>query len=231
MRAVILAGGRGTRLAPLTTVFPKPLVPIGDETILEIVIRQLRRHGIDDLVLSVGHLGSLIMAYFGNGERHKVRIEYAIEELPLGTAGPLATIDGLTSSFVVMNGDVLSDVNFTDMYDYHRRSGAAVTVGICPRSMTVEFGVIESTPSGELSQYIEKPRYDYFVSMGIYIMEPVVLDFLSRGTSVGLPDLVTQLVAGGKKVMCYEHRGYWLDIGRKDDYERALREWPHIAGT
>jgi len=228
MRAVILAGGRGTRLRPYTTVFPKPLMPIGDMPILEIVIRQLRRAGITDIVMAVGHLAELLEAYFGDGSRLDVRIVYSREETPLGTAGPLALIPGLNETFLVMNGDVLTTIDYIALIAAHRRSGALSTIATHRRDVKIDLGVIETEASGRLTDYIEKPTYHYRVSMGIYVFEPAVLDYIPPGQRFDFPELILRLLRASQTVQSYPFDGYWLDIGRPDDYEQAIDEFERL---
>lgn len=227
--AVILAGGRGTRLAPYTTILPKPLMPIGEKPILEIVIRQLHRHGFNDITLAVGYMAELLMAYFGDGTRFGVRLRYSREEQPLGTAGPLGLIDDLTDQFLVMNGDVLTLVNYRRMVEAHIASGAIGTVATYPRQVKIDFGVIEHDEAFRLTEYIEKPTLDYRVSMGIYIFNRRVMNFITPGARLDLPDLVKHLRASGETVNCFSYDGYWLDIGRPDDYQRAIDEFDRHA--
>jgi NDP-sugar pyrophosphorylase family protein len=231
MKAVVLAGGKGTRLVPYTASFPKPLMPLGDVPILEVVIRQLSHFGIVDLTLAVGHLAELLMAYFGNGSKYGVNIVYSKEDQPLGTAGPLGLIAGLDrETFLVMNGDVLTDIDYRHLVDHHRKRGAAVTVAIHRRDVKVDLGVIEINERMELTGYIEKPTLHYLVSMGIYVFEPRVLTHFSPGERIDLPVLVRNLLENGEKVVGYPHDGYWLDIGRPDDYERAAADFKTMRG-
>lgn len=223
--AVILAGGRGTRLAPYSTVLPKPLMPIDEKPILEIVIRQLARYGFRDITLAVGYMAELLMAYFGDGERFGVRLRYSREDRPLGTAGPLGLVDDLTDRFLVMNGDVLTGVDYGRMAEAHAASGAIGTVASYPRHVAIDFGVIEYDTQHRLTDYIEKPTLDYRVSMGIYLFERRVLEYIPRGERLDLPDLVKRLIASGETMNCYPYEGYWLDIGRADDYQRAVAEF------
>jgi NDP-sugar pyrophosphorylase family protein len=229
MKAVILAGGRGTRLAPYTTVLPKPLMPIGDKPILDIIIRQLRHYGFCDITLAVGYLAELLMAYFGTGERFGVKISYSREEEPLGTAGPLSLVPGLTEHFLVMNGDVLTALNFADMLAQHVASGAIGTVAVYPRNVRIDLGVVEYDEQHHLRSYIEKPVHHYQASMGIYFFEPRVLRFIRPKARLDLPDLVKQLIAAGETVNCYPYSGYWLDIGRPDDYQQAVADFERLA--
>ena len=220
-QAVILAGGKGERLAPYTTVLPKPLLPVGDLPILEIVIRQLKSHGITEIIICVGYLGSLLQAYFGNGEKWGVNITYSFESQPLGTAGPLALIQGLTGPFLMMNGDLLTTIDYSDMIRAHQKSGRMATIGLAKKTVKIDLGVIESHTDGTLKNYIEKPVLDYLVSMGIYVFNPEVLNFVPRGVRLDLPNLILNLVAAGQPVQTY-HRDYlWLDIGRHEDYAAA----------
>lgn len=229
MKAVILAGGRGTRLAPYTTVLPKPLMPIGERPILDIIIQQLRHYGFSDITLAVGYLAELLMAYFGNGERLGVNISYSREEEPLGTAGPLSLVPGLSDRFLVMNGDVLTALDYSDMLSQHQASTAIGTVAVYPRSVQIDLGVVEYDEQCHLTDYIEKPTHQYQVSMGIYVFEPRVLDYIQPSVRLDLPDLVRQLVAAGETVNCYPYEGYWLDIGRPDDYQKALADFGQLA--
>lgn len=225
MKAVILAGGKGRRLAPYTTVLPKPLMPIGDMPILEVILRQLKRHGFDDITVAVGHLAELLMAFFNDGSKLGLKIAYSIEEKPLGTAGPLSLIKGLDDDFIVMNGDVLSDLNYADLYRFHRESGAMATVATYERTVKIDFGVIETGDGDAIEKYIEKPSINYRVSMGVYVFSPEVLGYIKPDVYFDFPDLVRLLIAEGKKVASYPFRGYWLDIGRHDDYETAINEF------
>jgi len=224
MRAVILAGGKGTRLAPYTTILPKPLMPIGDMPILEIVIRQLAHHGVRNITLAVGHLAELLMAYCGNGEKFGIKIDYSREEEPLGTAGPISLIPNLDETFLVMNGDLLSTLDYSAMWKHHRERGAIATLASYRRDIKIDLGVIEAE-DGWVKDYIEKPIYHYSVSTGIYIFEPAILQYIERGQHLDLPELVLRLLKEGQKVNVYDFDGYWLDIGRHDDYETAIEEF------
>jgi NDP-sugar pyrophosphorylase family protein len=225
MRAVILAGGKGTRLAPYTTIFPKPLMPINDMPILEIVIRQLQRHGFDNLTLAVGYLAELLMAYCGDGGKFGVKLNYSREENPLGTAGPLALIPNLNETFLVMNGDLLTTIDYNALFQYHRERGALATIACYQRSVKIDFGVIEASPDNWITNYIEKPTQHYSVSMGVYIFEPEIMNYIPNGEYLDLPDLVKKLLAAQKGVNVFKFDGYWLDIGRHDDYEKAIAEF------
>ena len=225
MRAVILAGGKGTRLLPYTTVLPKPLLPIGDMPILEVVLRQLKSAGIDRVTMAVGHLAELLQAFFGDGKRFGLPIDYSIEDKPLGTVGPLTLIPDLNGTLLMMNGDLLTTLDYRDLIERHRESGAIVTIATYVRQVKIDFGVIESDAANMLTGYIEKPNLDYRVSMGVYVFEPEVLRYLRPGESRDFPDLVKTLIAEGKKVISYPFSGDWLDMGRPDDYARAVEEF------
>lgn len=199
-------------------------MPIGDMPILEIVIRQLKHHGVDDLTLAVGYLAELLMAYCGDGSKFGVKLDYSREENPLGTAGPLALVENLNDTFLVMNGDLLTTIDYSAMLKYHRERGALATIACYQRDVKIDLGVIEMSPDNWVMNYIEKPTYHYAVSMGIYIFEPVILNYIKRGERLDLPDLVKRLMAEGKQVNVYNFDGYWLDIGRHDDYEKAITE-------
>lgn len=224
-RAVILAGGKGTRLAPYTVVFPKPLMPLGETPILEIVLRQLARDGFEHVTLAVGYLAELIEAYFGDGERFGVGLSYLRERDPLGTAGPLAFLPPASEPFLVMNGDVLTTLDYGGFLDGHTASGADVSISTFARSQRVDFGVVETDDSGLVTGYLEKPESDFLVSMGVNAVSPSVLDGLAAGERLDFPDLVLRLVAAGRPVRSVRFDGYWLDIGRHDDFEQAQREF------
>lgn len=224
-KAVILAGGRGQRLAPYTKVFPKPLMPLGETPILEVVLRQLARYGFTDVTLATGHLSQLIEAYFGDGSEVGVRLTYAREQEPLGTAGPLATIDGLDEPFLVMNGDVLCTLDYGAFLEEHAASGADATVSTHVRENRVDFGVVEADHDGRITGYIEKPTSTYLVSMGVYAFSPAALELIKPGERLDFPDLVLRMLEHGRLVHSRVFDGYWLDIGRHDDFEQAQAEF------
>ena len=228
MKAVVLAGGKGARLAPYTKVLPKPLMPIGDMPILEILLRQMHRAGVDEVVLTVGHLAGLLRAFFQDGQDLGLNIRYSYEEEPLGTAGPLSLVEGLDDTFLVTNGDVLTTLDLRQLVDFHRRSGAAATIATHARQVNVDLGVIQFNGANEVSGYIEKPSYEFQVSMGIYVFEPRVLGFIEHNQHLDFPDLVLRLLAEEESVIGYPFDGYWQDLGRQDDYEQAVQEFETI---
>lgn len=226
----LLTGGRGTRLAPLTTVFPKPLVPLGDKPVLEILLRQLARHRFRDVILATGYLSELLMAVVGDGSKYGVSVSYTHEETPLGTAGPLALLrDRLSDPFLVMNGDLLTTLSFTALLEHHRREQNDATVAVFPREVRVDFGLIESDVDGRFTGYREKPVYRFEVSMGVYAMSRSVLQHVPDGQRLDMPDLISRLHAAGGRVGCYREDCYWLDIGRMDDYATAQDQFERNA--
>lgn len=231
MKAVILAGGKGARLAPYTKILPKPLMPIGDMPILEILLRQMKRAGVDEAILTVGHLAELLRAFFQNGERLGMKIHYSYEEKPLGTAGPLSLIQQpLEDTFLVTNGDVLTTLDLADLVRWHRESSAIATIAMHARKVKVDLGVLQHTDEHQITGYIEKPTYDFRVSMGVYVFEPRVLQYIPHNQYLDFPNLVLKLIAAGEKVMGYPFDGYWQDLGRPDDYEQAVDEFEALRG-
>ena len=221
MKAVILAGGKGTRLAPYTIVFPKPLMPIDDHPILEIVIRQLASYGFNDLTIAVGHLAELIETFFKDGKKFGVKIEYSREDKPLGTAAPLSLIKDLPETFLVMNGDVLTTLDYRKLVQYHIKNEGMVTVAMHKKEINIDLGVMEFDNDKVLTRYTEKPTMEYQVSMGIYVFNRDVLRYIPEDRYFDFPDLIQVLLKNGEKVVCYPSEDYWLDIGRSEDYKNA----------
>jgi NDP-sugar pyrophosphorylase family protein len=220
-QAVILAGGKGTRLRPFTSTLPKPLVPVGDLPIIAIVLRQLKHFGFTDVIISTGHLAELIEAYCGDGKRWGLKIRYVREDKPLSTAGALKLIRGLQPRFLTINGDLLTTLDFGKVYDAHRKNGDAAVVAVCERVRTVDFGVIELDAKDRLCAYTEKPSHRYLVSMGINVFDRGVLKLIKPGEALGIPDLISRIRAGGGTVRGFRNKAHWLDIGRPEDYETA----------
>jgi NDP-sugar pyrophosphorylase family protein len=225
MKPVVLAGGKGARLAPYTRILPKPLMPIGDMPILEVLLRQMKRAGVEEVILTVGHLAHLIRTFFMDGEQWGLQISYSYEDCPLGTAGPLSLIDGLGSTFLVTNGDVLTTLALQDLLAFHRSQGGIATIAVHKRRVKIDLGVVQWNGNNTLSGYIEKPTYDYTVSMGIYVFEPRVLQYIPRNQYLDFPDLVLKMIDAGEKVSGYAFDGYWMDLGRPDDYEQAAEDF------
>jgi NDP-sugar pyrophosphorylase family protein len=228
MRAVILAGGLGTRLKPYTTSLPKPLMPInGEMPILEVVLRQLKRDGFTHATLAVGHLHEIIRAFFGDGRKWGMTVDYSLEEKPLSTIGPLTLIDDLPDHFLVMNGDILSDISFRSLMEHHGKTGADVTVAVYRRNVKVDYGVLDYR-EGRITGFSEKPEYSFDVSMGIYAISRNVIDGLARGERYGFDNLMVDGIANGSNLSAYPYDGYWLDIGRPDDFDRANEEFSRM---
>jgi len=228
IRTIILAGGQGTRLRPYTIVLPKPLVPVGDMPILEIMIRQLAAQGFRRLTVAVGHLAELIQNFFGDGSKWGVEIEYSIEDKALSTIGPLRLIPNLRGDFLVMNGDLLTDVNFREIVKFHRSQKAALTVASYHRKVTIDFGVLRGDEQDRIVGFEEKPEIGYLVSMGIYVLNERVLPLIPEDEPFGFDHLVQALLNAGEHVASFRHDGYWLDIGRPDDYERAINDFENL---
>lgn len=224
-RAVILAGGKGTRLRPYTVSLPKPLMPLGEFCILEIIIRQLAKHGFDRITLAVNHQADVIKAFFQNGERWGILIDYSLEDKPLGTMGPLPFIRDLPEHFLVMNGDVLTDLDFAQFYDAHKSESRIFTISSIRREHQIDYGVLETNASGLLSHFREKPKVLHQVSMGVYMMSFKALRYIPEGYAYGFDNLMLDLLRAGLPVAVQPFAGYWLDIGRPDDYACAIDEF------
>lgn len=230
MRAIILAGGKGTRLRPYTTLIPKPLVPLGGKySILEIIIMQLSRSGFTHITLAVNHLSNLIMAYFGDGSRFGVKLDYSLEEGELSTIGPLSLIEDLPENFLVMNGDILCDLNYKNFFLEHLQGGNLISVSAFRRQVKIDFGVLKYNDSGILSEFQEKPTIDFDVSMGIYCIKRTVIENLPRGKQYGFDNLMIDGLAKSEKINILPFFGFWLDIGRPDDYEYADENFTELA--
>ncbi len=225
MQAIILAGGKGRRLMPYTTVLPKPLMPIGDYAILEVILRQLRHSGFTKVTISTGYLHELIHAYIDSNKNLGLEISYVHEDTPLGTIGPLRLIGQLDDTFLVMNGDILTDISYLDLIASHHRNNAIATVATYQRDVNIDFGVLEKDDTRRITGFIEKPTYHFDVSMGVYVFSKKILDYVPRGEPFGFDQLMYALTAKKDAVYSYPHMGYWLDIGRPDDYARSIEEF------
>ncbi|MDD5680405.1 MAG: sugar phosphate nucleotidyltransferase [Candidatus Omnitrophica bacterium] len=221
MKVIILAGGKGTRLKPYSISIPKPLVPMGEYPILEIVIRRFKKYGFNDIVLSVNHMSELIKSYFGDGKKLGVKLRYLMEDQPLGTAGPLSLLKETGDNFIVINGDVMTNLDFSKLIAYHKDGGQIATVVSFRKKVSVDLGVLETGKGGLVKRYIEKPTLKYDVSAGIYVFKKKVLAYVNKGRRMDLPDLVMRLVKEGESVRTYNHSGLWYDIGTPSDYEEA----------
>ena len=229
MKAIILAGGKGTRLVPYTTVFPKPLMPIDGMPILEVIIKQLAHFWIKEMVFAVSQQSEpLLSAYFRNGSRYGVDIRYSKEEKPLGTAGPLSIILNLPETFLVMNGDILTTLNYQKLIQYHRQHKGIATIAMSQKKVQLELGVMEFNRAHRLTRYIEKPTLSYSVSMGIYVFEKKVLEWIPSQKFLDFPELIQKLIKQRVKVVCYPSNDFWLDIGRHEDYEEAQKKFQEM---
>jgi len=226
MKAVILAGGKGTRLYPYTLVLPKPLVPIGPKSVLEILIRRLKKFGFDEIIISIGYLGSLIKSLCGDGSRWGINICYCEEPEPLGTIGPLTLIeDKLKETFLVCNGDIITDLDIYKFIEFHKEKGGIATIATTKCKTKISLGVIRCNGDSEIISFTEKPEMEYLVSMGIYLFEPEIFNYISKGTPFGFDDLMKTLLFKNIPVYSYIDGGYWFDIGRQEDFRRAQDEF------
>jgi NDP-sugar pyrophosphorylase family protein len=229
MRAIILAGGKGTRLRPYTTTIPKPLVPVGDMAIMEIIVRQLSSNGFDHITLAVNHKAQLVRAYFEEGQRWGITIDYSIENKPLSTMGPLKLIEDLPEYFLVMNGDILTDLDYTDFFRSHIKSQAIGTIATYERDTKIDFGVLKyNGQKNTITDFVEKPVEHFCVSMGIYAFSKKILSYIPEGLPFGFDELMLKLIADKQYIRAHPFNGYWLDIGRPDDYDRANDEIDYI---
>ena len=228
---MVLAGGEGVRLRPYTAVIPKPLMPVQDRPVLDIVLRQLCRAEIEHVTIATGYLAELIEAFCGNGSTYGLRIDYFREREPLGTVGALRSIDGLDDSFLVMNGDILTDMSYEALMALHRESGATATISTTSRTVEVSLGVMhfqDVADDARVTDYTEKPTLHYEASMGVYAFHPRALEHIEPSVRLDFPDLILRLIEAGHEVRAYRPDAYWLDLGRHDDYERAMQEFDGV---
>jgi NDP-mannose synthase len=223
LQAVVLAGGKGERLYPYSAILPKPLMPIGDMPVLEVLLRQLGRHGVTDIILAVSHLGHLVQAYFGDGERLGLRLSYSFEQTPLGTAGPIgAVLDRLDETFIVANGDLLTTMDISALLAHHAAAGADATIGVFQKEWRIDFGLIDADSELRFRDYREKPAQTHLVSMGIYVLKrEAVRGELGANDRLDMPDLILRLRDAGRSVRCHLADCFWLDIGRPEDFAAA----------
>lgn len=227
-RAIILAGGKGTRLRPYTVVLPKPLMPIGEYPILEVIIRQLVSAGFDHITLAVNHQAEIIKAFFRDGAKWGIKIDYSLEDKPLSTMAPLRLINDLPGNFLVMNGDILTDLSFSELFEEHVSKNNIFTISSHVREQKIDYGVLETGADGYLSGFREKPKSQYLVSMGVYMASRRIMDFIPKGESYGFDNLMLDLIAAGRPAVVRKFDGYWLDIGRPDDYMQAIEEFEQM---
>lgn len=222
MQAVILAGGKGRRLHPYTTEIPKPLVPLGEKTIVEILLRRMQKSGVDRVVVALNHLANQIENVLQDGKQLGLDIRYSKEEQELSTVAPLKLIDSLDDIFIVANGDILTDIDFQKLYDHHVKSKSQVTVAVHKRLNKIDYGVLETDSNGLVTSFKEKPVFDFLVSCGLYVFSRSVLDFVPDNKPFGFDDLMFKLLEQQVPINTYPFDGFWLDIGRPEDYEKAL---------
>jgi NDP-sugar pyrophosphorylase family protein len=224
-RAIVLAGGVGTRLRPYTVVLPKPLMPIGDYPILEVIVRQLVQQGFTRITLAVNHQAEILKAFFGDGTKWDVQIDYSLETKPMSTIAPLTLIADLPENFLLMNGDLLTDLDLTGFLDRHIKEGRLFTIAASRRLQLIDYGVLQIDSSQRLTGFSEKPQMEYLVSMGVYAVNRSVLEFIPPDRKYGVDDLMNNLLQRGEPIRVDPYGGYWLDIGRPDDYMRAIDEF------
>lgn len=227
-RAVILAGGKGTRLRPYTVVLPKPLMPIGEFPILEVIIRQLVQHGFDHVTMAVNHQAEIIKAFFQDGQKWGVKIDYSLEDRPLSTMAPLRLIPDLPENFLVMNGDILTDLSFSDLHEEHVSKNNIFTISSYVREQKIDYGVLQTDASGYLAGFTEKPKKQYLVSMGVYMASRRIMNFIPEGKAYGFDNLMLDLIQSKQPASVRKFNGYWLDIGRPDDYMQAIEEFEQM---
>ena len=228
MRAVILAGGKGTRLRPYTVVLPKPLMPIGEYPIIEVVVRQLVYYGFKHITMAVNHQADIIKAFFGTGQKWNIEIDYSMEDQPLSTMGPLKLINDLPDDFLIINGDILTDLDFYEFYSHHVSHQNIFTVSSCQREQKSEYGVLEIKNEHELVGFKEKPVIKFDVSMGVYMANKKILEYIPAGRPYGFDQLMIDLINSKNPASVKRFDGYWLDIGRPDDYVRAIEEFENL---
>ena len=225
MHAVVMAGGRGTRLAPYTTVLPKPLMPLDDRPILDVLLRQLVRDGVDEVTISVSPLSGLIESWVRHHGDYGVPIDFVYEDAPLGTAGALRNIRRPDSTFLALNGDILTTLDFGHLVARNSETGAIATIATKRRSVGIEYGIVHTAADGRVERLEEKPQLEFVVSMGIYAMEPAVIDLIGDDERIDFPDLMVRALGSGHSVQTLPYEGYWRDIGNRLDYEAAIAEF------
>jgi len=222
--AIILAGGKGTRLLPYTIHTPKPMVPVGNLPILEIVIKQLKKNNFNKITIAVNYQANLIMDYFLDGSKWGVKIKYSLEKNPLGTMGPLKIIENLPDNFLVMNGDILTNLDFVKFYEFHVKNNNNFTIAAYTRKEKIDYGVLDINKD-KLINFSEKPDKVFNVSMGVYMINKSIIKYIAKDKLFGFDDLMIKLLNKKIKINTILHKGYWLDIGRNSDYEKAIKDF------
>lgn len=231
MRAIVLAGGRGTRLRPYTTVLPKPLLPVGDRPVLDIIVRQLKWAGCERITISTGYLAELIEVFFGDGSRYGLTIDYFREQEPLGTVGSLRMIPELEGDVLVMNGDILTDLDYAELFQDHCRNQAVATIATCTREVEVTLGVPQFDDQSDptrVTGFVEKPKIDYQASMGVFCVSERAVSHIRELERLDLPELLLRLIGAGELVKAWPSSDYWLDMGQHDEYETAVAEFERM---
>lgn len=222
MRAVILAGGKGTRLRPYTYSLPKPLMPIGGEMpILEIILKQLKQYGFNYITIAVNYMAKIIMAFFNSGEDWDLKIDYSLEKKPLGTVGPLTLIDDLPENFLVMNGDILTDLNFKYLYDWHVKENNCLSVCTHVKEIKIDSGVLKFNSDNDIYEFEENPIIHKNVNMGVYVLNRELIEKLPKNSFFGFDQLIINAINQKYRVKAYVHDSFWLDIGQNYDYKKA----------
>lgn len=221
MMAVVLAGGKGTRLRPHTDEIPKPLLAVGGEPIVALLLRQMQKSGIKKVVMAVNHLSEQIARAIGDGQKFGLTVEYSHEQESLSTVAPLKLVKNLPDDFIVANADVLTDLNFKNLFDNHIKNRAKLTVATCARTSPIDFGVLTVDDNGMAVGFNEKPTFNFIVSMGIYVFNKSVLEIVPENRPFGFDQLMYALLDRQIPIHTYPYSGYWLDIGRPDDFQKA----------
>lgn len=225
MKVVIMAGGEGRRLRPLTEEVPKPMLPVGKKPLLEILVEKLKSAGLKDIIITTGYKSEVIKGYFQDGRLFGVNISYTYENQRLGTAGPLALLkDKLTSPFLVVNGDILTNFDFKKIVEFHKINNSEATVGVVNYSIQVPFGVI-TTLNGYITKIEEKPDFNFLILAGIYVFSPLILNKIPKNTLYHIPQLISELVEEKREIKYFEIRDHWIDIGRHSDYKYACENY------
>lgn len=226
---VLMAGGEGKRLRPLTENIPKPLLKVGDKPIIEYNIDRLARVGIKNINLSVNYLGEQLETYFGNGRDKNLNIKYVKEDKPLGTIGSILLVEDFKhNDILVMNSDLLTNIDFTDFYQTFKSDNADMTVATISYSVDIPYAVLETDESQQVKSLKEKPRYTYYANAGIYLIKKNVLDFIPNNTFFDITDLMEKILQMGKKLTTFPINGYWLDIGKHEDFVKAQEDIKHL---
>ena len=222
MRAIILDGGRGTRLRPYTHTLPKQLMQIGEEMpILEIILKQLKKKGFEEITLAVNYLAKIFKALFNDGDEYGLKIDYSLEKNPLGTVGPLTLINNLPDNFLVLNGDILTDLDFERFFNWHIENNNDISVATFKKVNKYDLGIIKYKENQDIYEFEEKPIFSNDISMGVYVLNKKVIDPLPKNERYGFDQLIIRGIKQNLKIKAYPHKHFWLDIGNEEDYQKA----------